>query len=60
MYDINFQINKTEKTFGPKKRKKVKITNFDYTQYRQSNFYGTESEIWAGFGLVGSTENCPT
>ena len=24
------------------------------------HFYGTESEIWADFGLVGSTENCPT
>ena len=22
--------------------------------------YGTEFEIWAGFGPVGSTENCPT
>ena len=25
-----------------------------------SIFYETEFEIWAGFGLVGSIENCPT
>ena len=25
-----------------------------------SHFYGTEFEILAGFGLIGSTENCPT
>ena len=25
-----------------------------------SHFYGTEFEIWAGFGPVGSTENCST
>ena len=24
--------------------------------FKQSNFYGTEIEIWAGFGPVGRTE----
>ena len=31
-----------------------------YTSHVVSHFYGTEFGIWAGFGLVGSTESCPT
>ena len=27
-----------------------------YISREVSNFYGTEIEIWAGFGLVGNTE----
>ena len=27
-----------------------------YISHVVSNFYGTEIEIWAGFGLVGSTK----
>ena len=27
-----------------------------YISHAESNFYGTEIEIWAAFGLVGSTE----
>ena len=30
-----------------------------YISPEVSHFYGTEYKIWAGFGLVGSTENCP-
>ena len=31
-----------------------------YINRTVSNFYGTEFEIWAGFGPAASTENCPT
>ena len=31
-----------------------------YISFGMSHFYGTEFEILAGFGLIGSNENCPT
>ena len=31
-----------------------------YISPELSHLYGAEYEIWAGFGLVRSTENCPT
>ena len=31
-----------------------------YISCALKHFYGTEFEIWVGFGLVGSTENCQT
>ena len=35
-------------------------SHYMYISCAVSNFYGTEFVIWAGFGLVGSTENRPT
>ena len=31
-----------------------------YISREDIQFYGTEFELWAGSGLVGSIENCPT
>ena len=41
---------------SPSKVSRGNQNHYMYISYTVSNFYGTEIEIWAGFGPVGSTE----
>ena len=40
----------------PHKQRLLLLPKSLYISCAMSNFYGTEIEIWAGFGLVGNTE----